>query len=65
MTASEVDTADIRRDAVGEFAQHFIAHIVAMRIVHGLEVVDIHDEERDRLGRRIALFISVSRWLDM
>ena len=62
IAAGQIDPADIGGDAAGEFAQHFVADVVAVGVVDRLEVVDVHDEEGERLaGFLRACASSVSR----
>ena len=51
----QIDAAHIRRDALRELLQHLIARIVPVRVVDRLEIIDVEDEERDRLALALAL----------
>ena len=51
IAAGQIDAAHIGGDAAGEFLQHFVADVVAVGVVDRLEVVDVHDDEGERLAR--------------
>src|SRR5262245_3165762 len=48
--AREVDAADIAPDSRGKLSQYGVAGVVAVAVVHGLEVVDVEQEQRQRLA---------------
>ena len=66
IAAGQIDAADIGGDAVGEFLEHFVADVVAVAVIDRLEVVDVENEEGERLARAAGRLDSrLSRWRDM
>ena len=48
VAARQVHVAALRLEHLGHLAQHFVAHLVAVRVVEFLEEVDIQQHERAR-----------------